>query len=238
MSTPKLVTTRSVGRRAGTPGDRSLADQAYEDLRSRILDSRLRPGTALSVPALARSLDISRSPVREAVQRLIHDGLATHVPHRGAEVARLEIADLIDIYVVKEPLTGLAARLATTRLTQRDVETLRAMMNEQDSALAVGTPENIFMSMDLKFHTFINEIAGNTTLLETMSQFDNKTNLAFPSAWSDREYARLSVQEHHAIADALIAGDPDEADRVSRAHVRKVRTRLARWHNHTGGCGC
>ena len=238
MSSPNPATTRAVGHGEVAPDELSLADRAYQDLRGRILDSRLPPGTALSVPALARSLNISRSPVREAVQRLIHDGLATHVPHRGAEVARLAIADLLDIYVVKEPLTGLAARLAATRLTQEDVETLRAMMTEQDAALVGATPESLFMSMDLTFHTFINEVAGNVTLLATMAQFDNKTNLAFPSAWSDHEYARLSVREHHAIADALIAGDADEADRVSRVHVRNVRTRLARWHNYAGGCGC
>lgn len=236
MSTPNSAHFSSAQPLEATPSDGSLADHAYQDLRQRILDSRLKPGTALSVPALARSLNISRSPVREAVQRLIHDGLATHVPHRGAEVARLEIADLIDIYVVKEPLTGLAARLAATKLTQDDVAILRLMMNEQDAALAEDTNESRFMVLDLTFHKFINRVACNATLLATMAQFDSKTNLAFPSAWSSDEYARLSVREHHAITDALIAGDADEADRVSRAHVRNVRNRLARWHGYTGGC--
>lgn len=237
MSTPNVNSspTRPV---ESVPGDGSLAGHAYQDLRQRILDSRLKPGTALSVPALARSLGISRSPVREAVQRLIHDGLATHVPHRGAEVARLEIADLIDIYVVKEPLTGLSARLAATRLTQEDVGTLRQMMDEQDAALAGNAHESHFMAMDLTFHTFINRVACNATLLEAMAQFDNKTNLAFPSAWSSDEYARLSVREHHAITDALVAGDADEADRVSRTHVRNVRNRLARWHGYSGAHCC
>lgn len=208
----------------------SLADRAYQDLRRRILDSQLPPGSALSVPALARSLNISRSPVREAVQRLIHDGLATHAPHRGAEVARLEISELIDIYVVKEPLVGLAGRLAATRLTQRDVEDLRRMMAEQEAALEADTHQSQYMAMDVAFHGLINRVAGNSTLLDTLTQFDSRTSLAFPSAWSEQEYARMSVHEHRAIADALIAGDADQAERASASHVGNVRNRLARWH--------
>lgn len=214
-------------------GDLSLADRAYRQLRQRILDSHIESGVSLSVPALARELDISRSPVREAVQRLIHDGLATHVPHRGAVVARMDRDELIDIYVVKEPLIGLAGRLAATRVTQADVETLEAMMADQDAALAADQAESNFMALDLEFHAFINHLAGNATLSATMAGFDSKTSLAFPSAWAEPVYAQLSVQEHHAITNALIAGDADEADRASRAHVRNVRTRLVRWHRST-----
>ena len=216
------------------PETGSLADRAYQDLRRRILDSQLPPGSALSVPALARSLNISRSPVREAVQRLIHDGLATHAPHRGAEVARLEISDLLEIYVVKEALVGLAGRLAAPRLTQRDVEDLRRMIAEQEDALGADTHQSQYMAMDVAFHGLINRVAGNSTLLDTLAQFDTRTSLAFPSAWSEQEYARLSVQEHRAIADALIAGDADLAERASASHVRNVRNRLARWHGVTG----
>ncbi|MDX2358743.1 GntR family transcriptional regulator [Dietzia sp. PP-33] len=212
----------------------SLADRAYQDLRRRILDSQLPPGAPLSVPALARTLNISRSPVREAVQRLIHDGLATHAPNRGAEVARLEISELIEIYVVKEPLMGLTARLAATRLTQQDVEVLRAMIAEQEAALEVDTHQSQYMAMDVSFHGLINRAAGNTALLSTLAQFETRTSLAFPSAWSEHEYARLSVREHRAIADALIAGDADDAERASAAHVRNVRNRLARWHGTSG----
>jgi len=133
------------------PAHRSLADHAYEQLRTKILNSRMEPGTALSIPALAQSMNISRSPVREAVQKLIHEGLATHVPHAGAEVARLAIEELVEIYVVKEPLAGLASRLATIRLTQSDVETLQAMVLRQEQALTAETADSVFMAMDLEF---------------------------------------------------------------------------------------
>jgi DNA-binding GntR family transcriptional regulator len=217
---------------AGEPGlgFRSLADHAYEQLRTSILNSVLEPGTALSVPALARTMNISRSPVREAVQRLIHEGLATHVPNVGAEVARLAIEELVEIYVVKEPLAGLASRLAAPRLTETDVDKLKSMMDEQESALTGEVAESVFMAMDLEFHSFISSCAGNATLANAIDQYASKTTLAFPSAWSNPTYARLSVEEHRAITDALVSGDADGAERTTCLHVRNVRVRLARWH--------
>lgn len=212
-----------------TTDDQLLAERAYNELRQQILDSRLRPGAQLSIPALARAMDISRSPTREAVQRLIHEGLAKYVPRRGAEVTRLDLAELLDIYAVKEPLSGMAARLAATRLTETGVAKLRSMLEEQEAAFEENATATVFMSLDLAFHSYIDHVSGNKVLAATMSQFSTKTNLAFPSAWESREYMRLSIDEHHEIANALISGDEEAADRVTRAHVRKVRTRLKRW---------
>jgi DNA-binding GntR family transcriptional regulator len=220
----------------GEPSARhhSLADAAYRHLRGEILNSRLAPGTPLSVPALARRMSISRSPVREAVQRLIHEGLASHIPNAGAEVTRLAIAELVEIYVVKEPLAGLASRLAAPRLTEADVVVLEQMMQRQEDALRVPTTEDRFMAMDLEFHGFISAAAGNATLAAAIDQFTSKTTLAFPSAWSNPTYARLSIEEHRAITDALVGGDPEEAERCTCLHVRRVRVRLARWHQSIG----
>src|SRR5436190_1053977 len=109
-----------------------LADRAYEELKGAVLANRLRPGDALSVPALAAQLSISRSPVREAVQRLIHDGLATHVPHKGAVVATVDVEDVRQLYVVREVMEGLAARLATERLDASRVAELRDLLERHE----------------------------------------------------------------------------------------------------------
>ncbi len=221
---------RNAEAAAVTTPDQLLAERAYMELRQQILDSRLVPGAQLSVPALARTLGISRSPTREAVQRLIHEGLARYSPRRGAEVARLDIDELLDIYAVKEPLAAMASRLAAARLDEADVATLRSMLADQEDAYRTGAPPTVFMSLDLEFHGFINRCSGNETLVAVMSQFDGKTNLAFPSAWESRDYMRMSIDEHHAIGNALICGDEEEAEEVTRAHLRRVRTRLRRWH--------
>ncbi|GAA3969923.1 GntR family transcriptional regulator [Actinomadura viridis] len=205
-----------------------LAAQAYARLRADILNNRLMPGTPLSVPALATRLDMSRSPVREAVQRLIHDGLATQVAHRGAAVARIDPAELDDLYVVKEPLEGLATRLATPRLTLDGERRLRRMVEEHERLLESGAPESAHVQMDLDLHRYIREVAGNAALIATLEQFEGKTNLAFPTLWSDPEASRLAVEEHRAIIEAMIAGDPGGAERAARNHVERIRLRWAR----------
>jgi DNA-binding GntR family transcriptional regulator len=208
----------------------SLADRAYDTLRSDILGGRLPSGTALSVPALASRMQLSRSPVREAVQRLIHDGLATHVMHRGAEVVRLDPAELVEMYQVKAPLEGLAARLATTRMSSDDARALHALLDEQNALLTGGADESSFVRSDMEFHRRIRNIAGNTTLAVTIGQFDSRTHLAFPNLWSDPAAAGLSVDEHHTMLAALESGDPDAADRSAVRHAQCVRVRLARLH--------
>ncbi|RBY86811.1 GntR family transcriptional regulator [Blastococcus sp. TF02A-26] len=209
----------------------SLADTAYRQLRRSVLSGQRPPGSPLSVSALARDMGLSRSPVREAVQRLIHDGLATHVPHRGAQVVELDRRELMEIYEVKEPLEALASRLATARFSQADVERLEAMLVEQDRAVAgpVLAEESTLMELDRAFHSYIHRAAGNRVLCDTLAAWSSRTNLAFPSGWANPEYARLSVAEHHDIARAITSGDADEAERVTARHVRLVRTRLARW---------
>ena len=89
--------------------DELLADRAYRELSQAIVSRGLEPGTRLSVPELARQLGVSRSPVREAVQRLIYDGLAEDRGRRGAVVARIEPDDFLSLLELRELLEGFAA---------------------------------------------------------------------------------------------------------------------------------
>ncbi len=111
------------------PGD-LLADRAYRQLSRAILRNQLAAGTPLSVPELARRLNISRSPVREAVQRLIYDGLAANVPHRGAIVSEIKPDDFRGLLEVRQVLEGLAARLATERATDDDLRSLHDVLED------------------------------------------------------------------------------------------------------------
>ena len=111
------------------PGD-LLADRAYRQLSRAILRNQLVAGTPLSVPELARRLNISRSPVREAVQRLIYDGLAANVPHRGAIVSEIKPDDFRGLLEVRQALEGLAARLATERATDDDLRSLHDVLED------------------------------------------------------------------------------------------------------------
>lgn len=104
---------------------RRLVDEAARALREAILDGRLRPGQRLLQDRLAEMLGVSRTPIREALQRLEREGLVRSVGRQGMVVAQLAAQDIEEIYDVREVLEGLAARLAASRISQAQLNTLR-----------------------------------------------------------------------------------------------------------------
>ncbi|MHA6625719.1 GntR family transcriptional regulator [Pseudonocardia sichuanensis] len=206
-----------------------LAERTYEAVKSAILVNRLPPGTPLSVPELARQLGVSRSPVREAVQRLIYDGLATHAPNRGAEVSRVDIDDLRQLYLVREQLEGLAARLATEHLDADSLAGLREILAEHEAALATSSGEDILAHIDLdrRFHRTLRELAANPHLTAALEPMAGRSHFALHSLWRSPDAPRLALDEHRQIVEAMVAGDPELAAEAARRHIARLRTRLS-----------
>jgi DNA-binding GntR family transcriptional regulator len=211
----------------GAPVGGLLADRTYEALKSAILANELPPGTALSVPELARQLDVSRSPVREAVQRLIYDGLASYAPHRGAEVSRVDLDDLRELYVVRELLEGLAARLATERLDADGLATLNAIIAEHEQALAQDADDARHVELDLRFHRQLRDLAGNKHLTAALEPIAGRAHFALHSLWRSPDAPRLALDEHKRVVAAMITGDPELAEDAARRHIARLRIRLA-----------
>ena len=111
------------------PGVRNqtLRQQVFEYLREEILSNRLEPGTELNELALSRELEVSRGPVREALNSLASEGLVKITPRRGATVAALTPDEFVGAYQVREALETLAIRLAVPRLQEGDIERLREL---------------------------------------------------------------------------------------------------------------
>jgi len=112
---------------------------AYDAIRAKILSGEFPPGSTLSEAELASLLGISRTPVREALQRLQEDGLATILPRRGALVRILTLPEVREILLVREALEGLAARLAATHISRAMLEGLRAQWQDVLDTLEAST---------------------------------------------------------------------------------------------------
>lgn len=208
------------------PGE-LLTDRTYEALRSAILRNQLPPGTALSVPELARQLNVSRTPVREAVQRLIYEGLAVHESHRGAQVNTVDIADLRQLYLVRELLEGLAARLATEHLDASRLAELRQILTEHEHVLANDGDNAVHIELDMRFHRTLREIANNAHLTATLEPIAGRSHLALHSLWRTDDAPRLALEEHQRVVDAMVTGDPDLAEEAARQHISRLRVRLS-----------
>lgn len=202
-----------------------VADHVYARLRDAILSNQLSPGSRLSVPSVARQFGVSRSPVREAVQRLVQDGLASEEPHRGAVVASVEPADLVPLYEVREVLEGLAVRLAAERATRDELGAMQVAL--QQHAEAVDREDHHqHIVLDLHFHALIREAARNQDLTEFLDRVQSKVMIAL-LAGDSAAWWKQAVAEHRRILEAMLAGDPDAAEAAARAHVVRVRQAIA-----------
>ena len=203
-----------------------LADRAHSQLSTAILRNELPPGTSLSVPELARRLGISRSPVREAVQRLIWDGLADYRGRRGTVVVSIDLNGFLGLLDVREVLEALAARLAAERGTADERQALRAIHKELEALGSEASGEADFAGIDMRFHAAIREMARNADLYASLARSQGRAHLSLNTLWQGDRNVRATQLEHAAICDAIIDGDGDRAQEAARTHIANLRDRV------------
>ncbi|AMM31585.1 hypothetical protein SA2016_0897 [Sinomonas atrocyanea] len=199
----------------------ALVDQAYAILRARILGNELLSGARLSVPKIADELQISRSPAREAIQRLIYEGLADYSPGRGARVARLNIAELIEVYKVRSALEALAAAEAARRIDDETVELLADILRAHREAVDVGDVSS-HARRDMQFHRTVREVTGNATLQEYLERLQSRILLGMGTTHTFEGGMRQALREHEEIFAALQARDPRAAEDAARGHIERL----------------
>lgn len=201
---------------------RPLREIVYEQLKRQILTGRIAPGTRMMEVELAEEMGVSRTPVREATRKLEKDGLVVIEPRRGAYVSDISVKDMVDTLVVRESLEGLAAALASQRITREELDRLDAMTTEYSDAIAAGDMEKIIHE-DEGFHRTIVEMSGNKTL-NSLFEIIQELALRFRYLYYDdfTRYENMPT-EHMNIVEAIRGGDPENARDVSDKHVKKLK---------------
>jgi DNA-binding GntR family transcriptional regulator len=207
-----------------TPATR-IVDAVQDTLRDAIFGGSLRAGEALSVPELARRLNVSRSPVREAVLGLVAQGLAVEQPRRGVVVVTIAEDDLVAIHEVREFLEAGAARLAAARIDKAGVERLRRILAEQKRAVTDKDAAGYFRT-NSELHRVIAAAAGNARLEQMLLTLENQMRIALHRAASDASHIRSGYDEHQRVVEAIAAGDADVAERAMRQHIANTISRL------------
>ena len=214
----------------------SHAGVVYDALKQGILSGELEPGTSLREEELARRHQGSRTPVREALSRLETEGLAARYQGSGLLVAQLGSDEIIDLYVLREVLEGLAARLAANRRTDIDMARLEVITDLSQRALGESDIARV-STLNSEFHFLIWRIAGNRPLQraihgvhEAVQRFHHNT-LSYPGRLEQ------SVNEHIAMVEAIRKRDHIDAEQIAIEHVRQVRNiriALSLEHDHPG----
>lgn len=221
------MTSRTSGRR------RVGASRAvYEWVVAAIRSGRLRPGDPLREEQLARQLRCSRTPVREALQRLRAEGYLERGRRRGLAVSEPTQEELVDLCVVRETLEGLAARLAARGITTSEVYFLEELCEDMERALQQGDLHAL-ARLNAEFHAVIWRAARNRYLARELQRIwllitrQPVTTLSYPGR------AREALAEHRALLDAIRCGDADRAEQLARQHMARaqmIRMRMAAGH--------
>jgi DNA-binding GntR family transcriptional regulator len=202
----------------------SLAQRVFRRLETAIRRGDMRPGDRVYDHALARQYGVSRSPVREALQRLEYLGLIMVIPRRGTYVAALlspeEAADLLEI---REALEGVAARKAARRLPDVQIENMAREME----ALR-GRVKSAGFGYALDFHEWILEASGSAKLKSILRGIQGQVRLIRFRLPVTAARAAASLREHQAIFEAIRARDPEGAEACMRAHIQVGRENMLR----------
>lgn len=208
-----------------------LRDQAYQEIKERILRCDLMPGASVTVATLAEDLGFGRSPILNAIDRLVSDGLVQTLPRKGIVVSAIGFNELIDIVEVRMINECQAARWAAQKATSSDVSRLEDILEQAGEAAGAGDVD-ASVRLDRAFHRMISAIAGNRILEDLLKGLHERSLRFWYVSLRERDHGLRVYKEHRAIVDAIRAGDADAADAALRAHIssfhQNVTTRALR----------
>ena len=195
----------------------TFASIVTERLRAAIVNGSLEPGSQLSEVELAETFGVSRGPVREALQRLIQEGLLLSEPHRGVFVPVLTNDDVLDIYLAREALESAAIRSIVANNTSAAAsQALDEFVTQMEEAEAAGDWEAVGI-FDLEFHVALVEASGSQRLRRMFSTVISETRLCLGVLTTADARADL-VQEHRQICDLMQEGKTEQALAVLGKH--------------------
>lgn len=196
-----------------------VADKLTKRLRRAIVSGELSAGESLGLVSLADSLDVSTTPVREALQLLASEGLVIGEAHRGYRVAPLDETGVRDLFAVQAFIAGILTERAAERASSEDLERLAAIQAAIEEA-AKGDDIERVNELNVDFHSYVFRAARSQTLFRAMSStFElavNRTTSNVPR-WRD-----LSLRDHKSILDALRAGDGLRARELAEEHTHNA----------------
>lgn len=202
-----------------------LADTGYQRLRELIVTLELEPGAAIDERLLMARLGMGRTPLREAIQRLTHEGLIVQAPRRGRWVASLSVTDLGPMIETRCLLEPRVARLAAERIRPAQVDRLRAILDEAESR--IGRHDfGACVFLDQRFHLGIAEATGNRHLIRMTDQILHELIRYWYASFVRVGGLDGLFPHHRQLLAAIAAHDSDAAERLSRQHIDLFRDRI------------
>ncbi len=206
--------------------DLTLRELAYARIKDAIQNARLQPGEPLTEVRLSKLLGISRTPVREALQQLVQEGLAESSPGHAVTVAARTVQDLLDVVHIRSLLEPEQVRLAAEAITLGQAEELEEVMQRLEQA-ADTDDRNGWVTADVRFHELLREACPNKLLGETVVQLKTRVHhMANIDTHTDSERLTACTREHREVVDAVKAKDGLQAKAAMEDHIAELTTSL------------
>ena len=195
-----------------------LRDVVFQTLRSAILRGDLKPGERLMELQLASKLGVSRTPIREAIRMLEQEGLAITIPRRGAEVAKMTEKDMGDTLQIRRALEELAVVLVCDKITEEDVEELKAaMLNFEEKTKGDNVVE--LAKADVALHETVYRIADNPKLVQLLGDIREQMFRYRAEYLKDRSIYPVLIQEHRDMVAALEKRNKELVVKITMKHL-------------------
>ncbi|MCP4416867.1 MAG: GntR family transcriptional regulator [Chloroflexi bacterium] len=216
----------------------SLKGIAYKIIKDAILTLKFSPGQALSHRQLAAQLQISETPIRDALQDLEREGFVIRIPHKGTFVTEIDSVDIVETFQIRAQLEEMAVRLATPQLTQQDFDEMERLLKLAKDVLEHGERAQCSI-YGAQFHQCFIRKANNKRLAAILVNLED--HLQRFRHISDLISGRLekSQEEHHQVFEAAFQGDAEKAGKAMYIHldsiVQDVQDAADEWLERVGG---
>jgi DNA-binding GntR family transcriptional regulator len=217
----------SAGTLVGSRPVKSLFDQAYNEIKLRIITCGYRPGEVLSEAAISAELKIGRTPVHQAIHRLMMDGLITIMPRKGVMVVPAGVDEVMEIIDVRLVTECYCARLAADRANDSELQHLQRIVDASEKVTNQRDVEKM-MLFDREFHDTLARAARNTVLADVLRSLHERSLRFWFISLRDPDHHRNVLAQHRAIVAALQSRQPDAAENAMREHILAFQRNVTR----------
>lgn len=204
----------------------SRKDVVLSLLRSAISDGRLAAGMRLDQNEIAATLGVSRMPVREALKQLQLEGLVAFYPYRGVEVARLESAQIEELFAIRIALEKLAVERAVRNLKPRQIARLRNILAAMDKLIDAQDDDDRWMRLNQDFHSIINEASCWPQLIALIEQHRSNVD-RYVRSYLKLHGRQQSQSEHWELLEACTSENAEAAQEIIARHLANTARALA-----------
>lgn len=216
MKRARMMTGKTI------PKAQNLHTSVYERLKSQIIDFTLKPGQKLQDRQLAIQLEVSRTPVREALNRLVQEGFVRQTPGQGYFVKEITIKEIEELYEVREALEVLAAKMAIQSINNSQIKKLSEILKRHKKLIQNGTSESSLLD-EAEFHKTIALSSGNQTLYVIISNIFDKIATYRGIGTLTLQRTKIAYQQHEEIFISLKVKDSRKLKKIMRGHITEAR---------------